>query len=171
MQLTSRNIKKENYLILMGVIVITILLVLLFTYFNNIYKVNRIKKSPLANVVTVKKEDKLSSISDKDYFLMISETNNQEIYDLEKEIDDILKENKLTKKFYYLDITKDKDDADLINRLNGKLGLDSIRLISVPAIIYFRDNKAVNIISSNYGLPFKSGDFYQVLDIYELTKK
>lgn len=170
MERFNKKIKKRNYYILLGLIIITIAVAFGFTAINSVYQKHVLKKSPLFKVVNNTKYEEINKISKDDYFIMFSYNNDKDVNLLEKELANILKKNKLTDMFYYVDISNIKSDT-LIDEINTTLNLSSLKIDSLPAIIYYKSNNPLNVISNPYGPTFSSGNFHQILDIYELVKK
>jgi len=165
--------KINNYILLVGIILVTIILSLLFTKINFSIQKTRIKTSPLSKIVKTIKYEDLDKVKFKDdSLLFIGYTNDEKIYDLEKEIIKIIKENKLEDNFLYMDLSLYKDDQVVLEELNTKLNIISSRINYLPALIYYKDNLPLGIVSSsNYGQVFDSSEAYQLLDVYELVNQ
>lgn len=165
------NKTTKNYMIVIGMIIIVIGLGLLITTINMNYQQNKIKKSPLTKIIKKYDYNDLNSIinrSDKNEFIYFSYTNDKKIYELDQKIKTIIEDNKLNDQFIYFDLSK-KNNIALINEINDLLDLTENKIISLPCLIYFRNNEIVSVVSSNQ-IPFSDGNLTQLIDIYELNK-
>lgn len=169
-------IKKKNtknnylklFLILLGVILLTIVS-------SNLYRhrlENKINNSYISKHVANIQFNELKNAKlefNSDTFLYVSYTGNSKIHEFEVKVKKILRDNEIIDNMIYLDITELKEDNDFIHKLNEILELDEIKISKVPAIIYFKDNKVIDIIDSENSL-IDSGKFVQLLEQYELVQ-
>lgn len=170
-QKNDRKIKKENYYILLGMLGITIILALLITKINFNVQNNRLKTSPLlkvANNYNYQNFDKI--LTNSEYFLMFSYTNDENVYNLENGIAKLIKENNLENKFNYVDLTKEKDQIAILDEINMKLNVNVVFKENLPVLMYYRDNQLVSVLNSRKDIPFSEGELYKILDIYGLIK-
>jgi len=101
------------------------------------------------------------------YFVYISYTGDEDIYDLEKELKPLIKQYKLKDKFYYVNIDSLKDDTNKVSAVNELLGLNDVTISKVPTI-YYVNNGTVNqgsIITRLDDNLMEAADFQQLLDI------
>lgn len=167
----DRKIKKENYYILLGMLGITILLGLLITKINYSIQNNRIKKSPLANIVNKYEYNNIEkALSNDDFFFMFSYTKNEDVYNLEKKIAKLVKDNKLEKMFYYVDLTDYRDQNKIFDEINIKLNTNLLTNNSLPTILYYREGKLISVLNSRSNYIFNDGELYKILDMYGLIK-
>lgn len=167
----KKKILLRNYLIVAVMIVAVIGLGFLITNINKNYQNNKIKTSPLIKIVKKHDYSELNTIintNDKNEFIYFSYTNDKDVYELDQKIKKIIENNKLKDQFIYFDLSKQNNIA-LINELNTILNLTNDEIISLPCLVYFRDNKLMDVISSNF-MPFNDGKMMQLIDIYELNK-
>ncbi len=161
---------KNNYLnlalILIGVIFVTLA-------GSNLYKnhlKNRANNSYIAKYVANIQPNEIQNASlefSPDTFLFISYTGNQDIYNFEVKLKKVLKDNELINNFIYMNITELMKQDNYLTNLNKTLGLEKNTLKELPGIIYFKDNKAVDLIDSNSSL-INTSDFIQLLEKYEI---
>lgn len=161
----------KNYIIVIVMTITVVGLGFLITTINRNYQNNKIKKSPLTKIIKNYSYSDLNTImnrSDKNEFIYFSYTNDKKVYELDEKIKKIIEDNKLKDKFIYFDLTKQKEKS-LINELNALLNLSDNKIISLPCLVYFRNNEIVSVVSSNQ-IPFSDGNLTQLIDIYELNK-
>lgn len=178
----SPTIKKENemivspknyfyaFIIFVGIIAVALYL---FAW----YQVKREEK--LMNSYLVTSNTVMSSIKDLNsltqvmqeaptsYFIYIGYRNDEDVYNLEKDLKKIIDKYKLNDIFYYVDITDLKEsDVNYLNKVKKTLEID---LDSVPAVIYVNNGKIEkeNILDGIKNNKFKASDLQSLLDIYE----
>lgn len=162
---------QRNYIIVFVMIITIIGLGFLFTIINQSYQKNKIKNSPLTQIIKKYDYKDLNTILNRSYkndFIYFSYTNDKKVYELDQKIKKIIKDNKLHDKFIYYDLSK-QNNIVLINELNTLLNLTDNKITALPCLIYFRDNKIMDVVSST-GIPFSDGKLAQIIDIYELNK-
>lgn len=102
------------------------------------------------------------------YFIYIGYTNDEKVYNLEKELKRVIDKHKINDMFYYIDVTKLKEEnTDYLTIIQDKLGVKSLK--DVPAIIYVHKGEISesNILDGVKNTKFKVEDLKQLLDIYE----
>ena len=177
----ERFVPIKNY-VLAGVIVVVV--VLLAWYAFAWYKVvneNRISTSYLVREKVISKVINLSEVSSvfaeplNDYFIYVSYTGSEDIYDMEKDIKDLISDYGIGDNLYYLDVTDIKDKDDYIKEINDTLGevidMNDKEVSSVPTIIYCKDGKAVDIINRLDNNIMSRWDFEQILDRNNIEKE
>ena len=176
----ERYIPTKNYIIAGGLILLVILLTWYVFAWRKVYKEEKVSTSYLekyniiTNIITDIDEikDVFAEVPDS-YFIYISYTGNEEIYDMEKDLAKIIKRYNLSEDMYYINVTDLKDKKDYINKLNNTLGLKDVIITQVPTIIYFKDGEVTkgNIISRSDDKLMSSGDFQKLLDKNEIQKQ
>ena len=145
------NIKKnERYIPIKNYVVaaIIVVVILLLTWYGFSWY----------NVI---QENKVSTS-----YLVKEKVVSNEIKSL-KEVNDIFSEAPI----YYLNITSIKDEEDYIDQINKALSLEEIKVTNVPTIIYYKEGKAVDIISREDDNIMNVGDFQKLLDINNIEKE
>lgn len=174
----ERYIPTKNYVIAFAIIIIMLLLV---WYGFEWYKV--IEEEKISTSYLIKEKIITNEISDLDriddifseapstYFLYISYTGSEDIYNMEEDLKSLIQEYELGDMFYYLNVTEIKNNENYIDEINDKLSLDDIKVTQVPTIIYFKDDKAVDIITTDDDNMMDNGDFQKLLDVNKISKE
>lgn len=168
----ARKIRyKNNYfnlaIILIGVVLLTIAS-------SNLYKnhsANKINNSYISKYVANIQLNEIQTASVEfrsDTFLYISYTGDSNIYNFEVKLKKVLKEKELTDNFIYMNATNLLTEKDYVATINKTLGLTDNSLKKLPAILYYKDNKIVDIVDSEFNL-IDTGKFVQLLEKYEIT--
>lgn len=167
----TRNRSEKNVtllLILFGVILLTL-------GSSNIYKnrlQNKIDNSYISKYITsVQFNEVKNAILEfsPDTFLYISYTGNPDIHNLEVKTRKILRDNELIDNMIYMNINDLIDEKDYIDLINKTLELDKTKINKFPAIVYYKNNKVVELIDSTGGI-IDSSKFSSLLEKYELLK-
>jgi len=174
----NKKVPSRNYLIA----VLTIAAVLLLTIYGfewyKAYENEKLSTSYLMKSNTIFHEikdldslDLILSEAPGEYFLYISYTNSRDIYNLEKDLKDVIEEHQLSDEFYFLNVTSIMDDEDFYKRLNAALDI-SFEIKTIPIILYFRDRALhENGIVWRENQLFKAGDFAQLIDMFEIGNR
>ena len=144
----------KNYLYLIMGIVIFLLLLWYAVSWIKVRNEEKLATSYLIKTNTVSYTiDDLNEInsvlseSPSEYFIYISYTGNEDIYKLEKKLKKVIDNYNLKDEFYYIDVTKIKDNDSLLNNLNKIFNTDKI--VNIPCIIYYQNNEIKDIILDN----------------------
>lgn len=172
----ERFIPIKNYIIAIGLVVAAVLLTLYGFAWYNVLKEGRVSQSYLVKEKVISNEiqslDEVEAIFAEvpdEYFIYISYTGSEEIYDMEKDLKKVINQYELNDLFYYLNVTSIKDKENYIDDLNKSLNLDQ-EVKKVPTIVYVKEGKVVDIIERNDNNMMNVGDFQKLLDIYYVTK-
>lgn len=168
--MARQNIPTKNYLILFGVIIFVISACFATYNLYNIYQEHKIKTSPLATKEILYEDLKNATKEiDADTFLVISYTENEEVNQNEREIMKMLKKKDLIDNVMYLNVVDYMNEEGFIAELNKVIKLkDSLKIETLPAIVYYKDGQAVKTIDSKERL-INVDDFEQLIDMYELA--
>ncbi len=174
----ERFIPVKNYVIVILGILIAIALVWYGFRWHQVIKENRISTSYLikSKVVTneiqglAKLEDVLSEVPPS-YYLYISYTGSEEIYNMEKELAALINDYKIGDQVYYLNITSIKNEKDYIEKINKALKLEDKKIANIPTIIYYEDGKVVDIITKEGKNIMNIGDFQKLLDVNKIARE
>ncbi len=162
----KRKILKNYIIVLLMTISVFIVGILITKTVNNIKK-NNLNSSPLAKIVRSVKVEDLNKIESKEFTaIFLSKTGDKYIYDLEKEMVKIVKNNKLKDIFFHIDLTKIEEKISLVNT---KYNLTN-PIEGLPAFIFLKDGNVTKVVASDKDNYITSGNIYQVLEIYELVK-
>jgi hypothetical protein len=127
----ERFIPMKNYLIAIGLVVAAVLLTLYGFAWYNVLKEGRVSQSYLVKEKVISSE--IQSLEEVDavfaevpdeYFVYVSYTGSEEIYNMEKDLKKVINKYELNDQFYYLNLTTIKDKENYIDDLNKSLNLE-----------------------------------------------
>ena len=96
----------------------------------------------------------------------MSYTKDETIYNFEKDLKKLIDKYKLNDIFYYVDLTKLKENNDnYLNLIKESLGLKE--LSKLPALVYVKDGEVKEVLDGVKNTLLKVTDVEQLLDIYE----
>ena len=166
----ERFIPMKNYLIAIGLVIAAVLLTIYGFAWYNVLKENRVSQSYLVKEKVISSEiqslDEVEAIFAEvpdEYFIYISYTGSEEIYNMEKELTKVINKYELNDQIYYLNVTTIKDKEGYIDDINKSLNLDQ-KVKQVPTIIYVKEGKVVDIIERKDNNIMNVGDFQKLLD-------
>ncbi len=169
----ERYINPINYLYALLILVGGILLVFLIFNWYNSKKEEQLLISYLISSNTIESSiDDLNSISlikqeaPSSYFIYMSYTKDENIYNLEKSLKKLIDKYKLNDIFYYVDLTKLKEsNSNYLDLIKESLNLKE--LDNLPALIYIQDGEVKEVLDGVKNTLLKITDIEQLLDIYE----
>lgn len=174
----ERYVPMKNYFIAVIVVVGIILLTWYGFAWYKVIKESKVATSYLVSEKIISNEiNGLEEVADvfsevpNSYYVYISYTGNEEIYEMERDISSLIKDYNLSDHFYYFNITSFKDDTNYLEEINEVFKLEDKKVENVPTIIYFKEGKAVNIINSEDKGIMNVGDFQKMLDINGASKE
>lgn len=169
----NKKIDIKNYIISVLILAVGIAFVLYIFSWYQVKTEEKLMNSYLISTKTVNSVindlDSYSQIigeAPNDYFIFIGYTKDENEYNIEKELKDIIDDYKLNDLFYYIDITNIKDNY--LPKLNSTLGVE---LTNTPSLIYVRNGKidADNIIVAKNDR-LDTNEFKKLLEIYEYKR-
>ena len=113
-------------------------------------------------VVLIMRSDVRSVLLNNDVFIFITSLNDEEEYNLEKDLRKVIKDNNLKDNFYIYF----KNDSDNLNEL---FGIDENN--KTPTILYYKNGNLVDKVERNDEKMIEAADFAKLLDMYELSKE
>ncbi len=164
MKKNERVVPVKNYIYLLIMIIVVVSLTFLIFNINKNYQTEKLETSYLANYLTVVKTEELSNILSEpssELFIFVTKTNDENVFNLEKDLKKIIKKHDLRDNFILLDYT----DESNVEELNKILKSD---IETIPAIIYIKNGEFIKSIDSKESL-LKSSDFEKMLDEYEVN--
>lgn len=164
MKKNERVVPIKNYIYLLIMIIVVVALTFLIFNINKNYQTEKLETSYLANYLTVVKTEELSNILSEpssELFIFVTKTNDENVFNLEKDLKKIIKKHDLRDNFILLDYT----DESNVEELNKILKSD---IETLPAIIYIKNGEFIKSIDSKESL-LKSSDFEKMLDEYEVN--
>lgn len=167
----------KNY-ILSAVIVVVIIGLTYYAFaWYNVLKENKVSTSYLLEQKYISNEiTDLNAISDifmempDSYFVYISYTGDEKIYNMEKSIKDLIKDYNLSDQMYYLNVTSIKDEENYIDKINEALDLTDRKVTKVPTILYFYEGKLVEMTDSKSDNLLTKSDFEKLIEIVNIEK-
>lgn len=173
---SERFIPIKNYIIAVGIVIAAVLLTIYGFSWYNVLKENRVSQSYLVKSKVISNEiqslEEVNAIFAEvpdEYFIYISYTGSEEIYNTEKQLKKVINDYELNDKIYYLNITSIKDDKDYLDKINNALKLEE-KVTQVPTVVYIKEGKVVDIITRNDDNMMNVGDFQKLLDIYYVAE-
>lgn len=172
----ERFIPLKNYIIAIGLVVVIIALTWYGFAWYKVKEEQKVSESYLAKEKVIFKELDLDEVSavfsepSAEYFIYVSYTGDKEIYNMEKELKTLIQEYNLNENMYFLNVTSIKDEKNNIEKINETLKLHDVKVQKVPTIIYYKDGKAVDMITRKDDNIMNKGDFAQLLERNNVEK-
>ncbi len=174
----ERYVPLKNYILAIVVVVIIILLAWYAFAWYKVVNENRVSISYLVKEKVISNEitnlNEVSAIFSEvpnEYFVYVSYTGSEEIYNMEKDLKPIINEYHLNDNIYYLNMTEIKDESNYLDKINDSLNLQEKKITNVPTIIYFNNGVAVDIITKDNNTIMNVGDFQKLLDRNNIKKE
>jgi hypothetical protein len=116
--------------------------------------------------------DSVLSEAGNSYFIYVSYTGDEDIYNMEKDLKKVITKYNLSSSFYFLNVTDMKDKDNYIDTINEKLGLTDSKkkVVNVPTILYYENGELKDLIVRSDKNIMNSGDFQKLLDVNKITK-
>ena len=172
----ERFIPIKNYIMAVVIVVAAVLLTMYGFSWYNVLREGRVSQSYLVKskvisneITSLREVNAIFAEVPEEYFIYISYTGSEEIYNIEKQLKKVINEYELNDKIYYLNVTSIKDEQDYLDQINKSLKLED-EITQVPTIVYIKDGKVVDIIKRNDDNMMSVGDFQKLLDIYYVAE-
>lgn len=167
----------KNYVIAALIVVVMLGLTWYAFAWYKVFQENKVSTSYLVQEKYISQEitdlntvkDVFSEVPDS-YFVYISYTGDEQIYNMEKTLKNLIKEYNLSDNLYYLNVTSIKNDADYIDKINNALGLTDRKVTKVPSILYFYEGKLVAMTDSKSSSLMTESDFQKLIDVSDIKK-
>lgn len=171
----KESISNNTIIIIASAIAVIIFLCFYFWRWYDVKKEERLMNSYLVSSgtisLTIHNLDEVNQVlfsnetPDK-YFVLINYTKNEDNYNLEKDLKNIIDNYKLNDSFYYLDVTDLKNsNNNYINEINKTFKTKDIK--SIPTILYYENGSLKEVVKRIDNNTINAGDFQKLLDIYE----
>lgn len=163
MKKKDRVVPKKNYYILSLLIIMVVVVTFLIFDMNERYQNNKLNESYLTGYINEVNENEINNIMSEtttEFFVLVTETGKEEVYDFERDLKKIIKRYDLRDNFILINYT----DKDSLESLNKKFNSD---IKTIPAILYFKDGVFVKSIDSREEM-LKAEDFDKLLEEYEI---
>lgn len=171
----EKYIPTKNYVVALIIILVVIFGTLYAFEWYKIAKENKVQTSYLTknNVIQpeMKSIEEVKSVFSEmpdNYFVYISYNGEEDIYNMEKDLKDVIVEYKLNDIFYFINVTDMKNNDNYKDELNETLNLKDQKIDKIPTILYFKNgNIAKNGIVKSDNDYLSVDDFRQFLDEIE----
>ena len=171
------NNKQElvNRGILIAAVVVLVIVLVIFYFYrvNDVRLTERIKESYLLSNQTISLEIKnlteakqILNEAPDEYFILISYTQNQDTYELEKGLKNIIDNYALNDHFYYFNATNIMKENNYLDQINQAFDTELIK--KIPTILYYRKGKLQDVVTRADNNMINAGDFQKLLDIYDI---
>lgn len=164
----------KKYFIGLCIILAIIFLALYFHKWITVKEQEKYYNSYLISTNTISLEltdiEEISSVLSETpnyYFLYISYTNDEDVYNLETELKPLIDEYHLQNNFYFLNVTDYKDtNKDYKNDIAEELGIEANIISEVPIILYFKDGE----LATTHGIHTAS-EFEDLLETQDIRSQ
>ena len=164
MKKNDRVVPRKNYYILTLLIIMVVVITFLIFNLNDKYQNSKLESSYLSGYLNEVSENEINNVmaeTTTDFFVLVTDTNNEDIYNFEKDLKKIIKKNDLRDNFVLIDYSDNKDSLDSLNKKFNS------NIETLPAIIYFKDGVFVKNIDSSEEM-LRADEFDKLLDEYEI---
>ena len=148
-----RKIPKKNYIILGGVIVVTILILYYFYMWVDVYKESKINIPIMDKYMSVINYNEFSDyiVENPNSIVYVSVLENEEIREFEKKFKNKYKNNLIDKEILYMDITDDISNKKIKEDMIVDYSINNLNITNVPCVLVFEDAslKSIYSISDN----------------------
>ncbi len=156
-----------DYKMILIIVLAFLVLVLGIAKISGVLEKKDYGKSYLVSKKVVKgnvDKDSIGSVINQDEsFILVTQLESEEEYNLEKSLRKIITDNDIKDRFYVYEY-EDGDNIQSMFKLNDAN-------IKLPTILYYRDGKFVDLVSRYDEKMIEAADFAKMLDIYEITKE
>lgn len=153
-ELFTRRKPAKNYYI---VFIVSVLVIVFTLVFRSIYlkyveslNVSLFQDKSINQINTEDFDYALTEVSEA--ILYVSYSDNKEITSIDRKIYKLLERKNLTDKVIYWDITDLYKNGDYLGTLRNKFPEISDNISIAPLVIYIKDGKALEVISSEFEL-------------------
>ena len=163
MKKKDRVVPKRNYLYLLIMIVLVVIITISIFNINNKYQERRLEQSYFEgylNEVSLKELNTILTEPNSEQFILITKTEDKQVYDFEVNLKKIIKKKDLRDNFIYLEYNNEED----LNELNKIL---KTKIKVLPAIVYIKNGELKKTIDSSESL-LQASEFDKLLEEYEV---
>ncbi len=173
----KKEIPKTNYIVV-AIIIIWVIIISFMGYNlygkhqKQLYEEGYFNRGTIDIQKTTLKElrDKINEESLANIFILFNYHGSEEQYKLEKDMADLIKEYRLQKNFYYVDLNNEKpeENCDAVCMINKELGTNLVT--NATSVVYVRNKKVLDVAQREDKKLLEAADFAKILDIYEFEK-
>ena len=161
----ERVIPKKNYLYVLLMIIGVVIITFAIFNLNDKYQLKKLEQSYFEgylNEISSKELNTVLTEPSSELFILLTETNNEKIYNFEIDLMKIIKKNNLRDNFIYLDLTNKNEEINDLNKMFN------IKLREIPAIIYLKNGELIKVIDSKETL-LKAEELEKLIEEYEVV--
>ena len=166
----------KNYILAAVIVVVIIGLTWYAFAWYNVVQENKVSTSYLVQEKIISKEitdlnevNNVFAEAPDSYFVYISYTGDEQIYNMEKSLKSVIKSYNLSD-MYYLNVTSIKDEENYMDKINKALGLTDRKVVKVPTILYFEDGKLIQMTDTKSDLLMTKSDFQKLIILSGIEK-
>ena len=151
MKLFDKKIPTRNYFIVLVVSILVIIACLYLRTFYLTYRNNKLSTSVFSNqkIKQINTKDINFALTETgDVLLYVSYTGNNDIYNSEKKMYEILEKKELLDDIIYWNVSDYGDSTDYIATLKKQFPNIKDEITNAPLLIYIKDGEAVEAMSS-----------------------
>lgn len=167
----------KNYILAAVIVVVIIGLTWYAFAWYNVVQENKVSTSYLVQEKIISKEitdlnevNNIFSEAPDSYFVYISYTGDEQVYNMEKSLKSVIKSYNLSDNMYYLNVTSIKDEDNYMDKINKALGLTDRKVVKVPTILYFEEGKLVEMTDTKSDLLMTRSDFQKLIILSGIEK-
>ena len=170
----KKKIEPVNYFYALLILVGCVLLVLYIFKWYDVKQEEKLMNSYLITSNTIQNNvEDLNSLNlirqeaPSSYFIYLSYHGDEKVYELEKKLKPIIDKYDLNDLFYYVDLTKLKEEDGYLDKVNDALDVKDIE--NIPAIIYVNEGKInkKDILDGTSDSILSVNDLEDLLELYE----
>ena len=165
----NRSLKKKNYIVLIGIYIVTFLLILLVRNWYISYRDYQLTipvlKGDLNEVTVAELDHYVTAHPEAIIYIEVSEEENSR--EVAKDLIDVVKERDLVDRVVYLNLSSVEDKEKFFKEFSDKY-IEDKELKYYPALVLFIDGKVESFVSRKENQKLNIGDIAQLFDQYEL---
>ena len=163
MKKKDRVVPKKNYLYLLIMIVLVVIITLSIFNINNKYQERKLEQSYFdgyLNEIAIEELNTILTEPNSEQFILITKTEDEEVYDFEVNLKKIIKKKDLRDNFIYINYGEEENLDELNKVLETKLK-------KLPAIVYLKNGELMKAIDSTENI-LQASEFDKLLEEYEV---
>lgn len=148
----NKSMSVRNIVVSLAVVIGIIFVILYFYKWHQVKEDEKYLVSYLisSNTISLEMNDvseihSVLSETPNSYFVYISYTEDKDVYDFEKKLKPLIDDYSLQNNFYYINVTKIKEENSNYKKdIAKELDIEEKNIHQVPVILYFKDGKLEN---------------------------
>ena len=148
----EKNVPLKNYIVLAGVLILSIILIVYFYMWYGAYEKNKLTTPIMDKYLTVINYNELDNylVENKDAIIYVSKLGDEEIRIFEKKFRNVVDDYSFNSSILYLNLTSELGDNSFINDFQIKYDVSDL-----PSIVVFKDgvlDEIYNIKANAYDI-------------------